>query len=164
VQILAVDEGGQQQGSVVNVMITPPLTDAGTITACGTSATQFINYTLDGVNYSINNPATDSLMGYTMAQQGSAQPVTTFMGFQSTSTANIYLKFDHPLNVPGTYQLDAMNVADYDSNTLIQPFNVVVDVFPQIGGFYEGSFNGSFKDQLNVTHTLSGTFRIRREF
>jgi hypothetical protein len=56
-------------------------------------------------------------------------------------------------------------VQNFNTVTLIQPFNVTITNFPQaIGQFYEGSINGSFKDNLNVTHTLTATFRLMKMF
>jgi hypothetical protein len=65
--------------------------------------------------------------------------------------------------VAGTYPLTNMTVQAFNNLTVVTPFNVTVTTFPQtVGGFYEGSFNGQFTDASNVTHDISGSFRVRR--
>jgi hypothetical protein len=47
--------------------------------------------------------------------------------------------------------------------SLIQPFNVVITSYPlSPGQFWEGTFTGQFKEQNNNTHTITGSFRIRK--
>lgn len=162
-EIIGVDEAAQQQGAAVGVSIVAPQTQAGNITACGTSASQYINYTLDGVNYSLTNLATDSLTMWTMTQ-GTAPYLTSVSGFSMSNNNTISFNFSGAL-APGTYPISNLYVQDLDSNTLTQPFNTVVTSFPlSAGQFYEGSFSGQFRDGLNINHTLSGTYRVRRNW
>ncbi|HEY0041282.1 MAG TPA: carboxypeptidase-like regulatory domain-containing protein, partial [Flavisolibacter sp.] len=56
-EIVGIDETAQQQTTVpVTVPVTSPLTDAGSISACGASATEYINYTLDGASFNLTSP------------------------------------------------------------------------------------------------------------
>lgn len=161
-EILPVDERAQQQGSLTAGNIVAPVTNAGSLSACGTSATQFLNYTLDGTNYSIST--NDSLMAYTQPLQGTTQMITSIMGARATTTGDmIDFNFQHATAAAGTYPISVFNVLNYRNNTLTPPFNVVITNFPQnIGEYYEGSFSGSFVDGSSVSHNVSGSFRIRK--
>jgi hypothetical protein len=163
-QVLGVDETTQQQGNVSTVTVAAPTTDVGTISACGTSSTQFINYTLDGTQYTISE--LDSLTAFTNTQ---TTPFTSYIsGFQmsgSNATNTISFKFDHSGYVTGSYPIVTFSVRNLNNPTPIQPFNVTMTSMPQaVGQFYEGSLNGQVKDASNVTHTISCSFRIRRTF
>ncbi|MGZ3938740.1 MAG: carboxypeptidase-like regulatory domain-containing protein [Flavisolibacter sp.] len=160
-QVLGVDDGGQQQGNPTTLQVTAPTTDVGTVSACGTSSTQSINYSVDGTAYSIS--ALDSLTAFTSGQ--GAQLTSYINGLRIGSNNSIWFKFDHPSAAAGTYPVITLSVQNYTSTTLVQPFNVVITNFPQVAGqFYEGSITGQFKDASNLTHNLTCTFRVRRTF
>lgn len=165
VEIVGVDKGSQQQGNVSSVAVSVPLTDAGSLTACDNSAEQFINYTLDGTDYSItsiNMP--DSLLGYTYVDSAQLTTKTTYL--RAAEYPNVVvLQFQHTSLTNGTYPLLELTVQNYSGVALTPPFNVVITNFPQAAGeFYEGSFSGSFTDRIDKVHTLSGSFRLRRIF
>ncbi|HYO21982.1 MAG TPA: carboxypeptidase-like regulatory domain-containing protein [Flavisolibacter sp.] len=169
VDIVGVDNGTQQQGSTPTaVTVVTPVTDAGNVSACGTSTVQYINYTLDGTNHSITSSvAGDSLVAYTIDSAGANQKTTYVNGFEvGSGTKNISFVFRHGTNTAGVYPVVTLAVQSFQSNVLlVSPFNVTVTAFPQTAGqFYEGSFTGGFKDASNATHTLSGTFKVRRSF
>lgn len=164
VQVLGVDNAAQQQGTVQTVAVTTPTTNAGSLSACGNSSAQYINYTLDGTNYSIATATGDSTIAYTKQVQGTTGYSTII---NATGGANrLAFNFPSPTQAPGTYAIPSgdFRVQNYlQSNTVIPPFNVVITTFPQtIGEFYEGSLSGQFKDASGATHTLSGNFRVRR--
>jgi hypothetical protein len=157
--VIGVDEGAQQQGAPASAPVTVPTTNVGSVSACGTSSAEFINYTLDGTSYGIT-PA-DSLYAFTYSQGGLS---TTYVDGSKIATGDhISFKFDHASNVAGTYALANLTVQTYNNLTLVQPFNVAITGFPQaIGDFYVGNFSGQFKDGSNVTHNISSSFRVRR--
>jgi hypothetical protein len=162
--IVAVDNALQQQSGATSLAVSS-LTNAGTLSACGTSAEQFVDYTLDGVNYRISSTVQqDSLTAFTDSLQSPSK--TTYLNGAQVGGANeITLRFSHAALANGTYALTYLAVQNYQNVTIVSPFNVVVTNFPQAAGqFYEGSFTGSFKDMANATHTLSGTFKMRRVF
>lgn len=159
-QVIAVDNATQQQSAVSTVMLTSPLTNVGSITACGTSSAQYINYTLDGTAYSLTSTANDSMTAYTAGQGGIN---TTYIMGNSNSSSN-YINFSSPAGATGPFPIQQFNVQNFNNVTLIQPFNVTFTQFATtVGSFYEGSFSGSFTDST-ITHTISTTFRVRRSF
>lgn len=157
--IIGVDSLGAQQGSVVTVPVTTPVTYAGNITACGTSTLQYVDYTVDGVPTSISSLTPGDTF---MASDSSGTNHFTYIQGYRSAAVNCSLGF---LNngVPGAYPIAYLYVNQYGAVTLIAPFNVTISIFPPVPGqYFEGSFSGQFKDALNNTHTISCTFRVRR--
>ena len=63
----------------------------------------------------------------------------------------------------GTFPLQYLTVNDYDSVTLVTPFNINITVFGAPGQFIEGNFSGQIREAVNNNlHTISATFRVRR--
>ena len=170
--VVGIDNATQQAGGSTAVTLTTPLTNAGSVSACGTSILQFINYTLDGTTYSV----TSSTPGYMFSgYSDSLQPGiigSTSVKVYSTSNSfdRLIFGFRHQNLAPGTYQLTGLMAQSYNTGggavgvTLLSPSNVVLTTFPQsVGQFYEGSISSTFKDSLNTTHSLTGTFKIMRQ-
>ncbi len=160
--IIGVDETTRQQGTLQTITLIPQITDAGDVTACGISSSEFINYTLDNKDYVISNAANDSFNAYTYAGFG-ALLYTSVLGKHS---ANNFLTFAFTGDgIAGVYPLNMINVIAYNSTILVKPFNVTITSFPQnIGEFYEGNFAGKFNDSLalSVKHDIKCSFRIRK--
>jgi hypothetical protein len=160
VQVLGVDDGAQQQGNSISAPVTAPVTDIGTVSACGTSATQSIDYTVDGVTRHFQ--ATDSTTAYSIDTTGTVGDFTYIL---ISNNINDYLEFEmnSTAPTPGTYALTRLGTQAYMNTTLVKPFNVNLTSYAQsVGQFYEGNFSGQFKDALNATHTITCTFRVRR--
>ncbi len=159
-EIMGVDENAQEQGQPVTVPITGQVTDAGNIIACGTSTAMFVNYKLDGVNYSIATPPDSAFIAHSSVDSISSLTNTFLYGEHS---ADVIINFNFSGNpVPGIYPISSLSVNKYRNVSLVSPFNTTVTSFPQfVGEFYEGSFSGSFKDSLAVLHTIDCSFRIQ---
>jgi hypothetical protein len=156
--VIGVDNQAQQQSPSVTVPITLPVTNTGDIVACGTSTLQFMNYSVDATAFNLS----------------STTPGDTFMGIDSSVGPN------HVVSLSGTRSQAQRLLFTYQSNgsagnftvdylqvnttgaIIIQPFNIVITNHPPLGGYFEGSLSGQFKDAMNVTHSLNGTFRVRR--
>ena len=160
-EVLGVDETAQQQGNTTSLSVTAPVTDFGTVAACGTVSTESIDYTLDGTNYHLG--AGDSTVAYSADSSGTARDFTTIMGARSPNF--IQFEMNTTAQTGGSYQLTKISVQNYFQNTVVQPLNVNLTSFATSAGqFYEGSFTGQFKDGSNVAHNISCTFRVRRTF
>jgi len=167
VTIIGEDKATQQQGSPVTVPVVAPLTNAGSLAACGTSTSQFINYTVDGTSYSINSiTPNDSLVSYTTNAQVGPYPLNTyFNGASIGGTKNFTLMFGHN-PATGTYAAlgNEFRVNGFTNIQVVQPFLVILTSYPAVPGeFFEGSFSGQFQETASGTmHTTSGTFRVRK--
>ncbi|HEX6334564.1 MAG TPA: hypothetical protein VFZ78_10080, partial [Flavisolibacter sp.] len=164
-QVIGVDATANQQGAAVTGTISVPTTNVGNVQACGISSLQYINYTFDGTSYSITNPATDSLMAFTGALQGTTLLQTLISGF--SSGANIAFRFNHPTPAAGTYQMTMLQVNNTmagNSTTPLTPTVVVTNYPAAVGDYYEGTFSGTYVDNQAVTHVISGNFRLRKNW
>jgi hypothetical protein len=163
-KVLPVDEGSGQQGNIISPNITSSVLNMGNLSACGSSAAQYLNYTLDGTNYTIAVNPSDSMTAFTTPLQGTTQFTTSINGFNPPSN-NFSFYLTHPAMTAGTYALSSLNVQNFNNVTLVQPFNVTFTTFPQnAGDFYEGNLTGQFRDGQNVLHNVSSNFRVRKTF
>jgi len=160
--IIGVDNGGQQQSSIINVAVGTPTTNAGTISACGNSSQQYINYTVDGTSYSIPN---DSLAIYGYQFAWSPEPfMARIYGYNNPNNQTIFFSFVNN-GTPGSFPLDIYSIVNYNAIREEAPFNVTITSYPAIpGDFYEGQFTGQFRDSSDLIHlhTVNCSFRARR--
>jgi hypothetical protein len=142
-------------------MLTKNVNDVGDVNACGTSSAQYINYTLDGNDYTISSSVNDSLVAYAYSDTTNSYGTSFVRGYHSAANL-INFGFSGEA-IAGIYPIISLNVVDYSNTILITPFNVNITTFPQIAGeFYEGNFSGSFKDTTAITHTINCWFRIKK--
>lgn len=163
--ITGVDEDAQQQGQETSVTVTAPVTNVGNIIACGTSSVQYINYTIDGINYNITKTINDSSfygrMSFNFTQIGGYNP--------NVLASYRYIDFSTVGTSVGTYPLASLALSVKDSpyihyTSLVQPFNITFTKFPLTDGeFCEGNFSGQFISiDSSTTHSISASFRMRR--
>jgi len=159
VTIVGVDIAAQAQSSATTFTLSGPSIQVGNIMACGNSTVQFLNYTLDGVNKVLPG---DSLRAYTVNFN------TFFQTRIDHHNGAFMFLFNSNQMQAGPYEMDILSFLHIDngvmnSSQLLRPFPMNVTSFPTIvGGFYEGSFSGQFRDQGNTLHTVSGSYRVRR--
>jgi hypothetical protein len=165
-QLIGVDNDAQQQSQTTDIKIEIPETHAGSILTCNNTSAQYINYTLDGKDYSITSSANDSLFGYTYSWPGSS--FRTVIQGAKNATDYIYFESSHD-NSAGTFPLIRFGAQDFRDSTivLLQPSTITFTNNPQIPGeFYEGSLTVKFTDQLvtgSATHNVNCSFRVRRQ-
>jgi hypothetical protein len=169
-QILGTDATNHQQGNLQTINIVTPQTNVPPISVCGTSSVQYINYALDGgppVNISSTVPS-DSLEMYSYPIGGQ---LTFLSGHKNLPSGlpngqDIYFTSTSPTAAIGTYPLNQITVNSIQGNTVGLAMNVTYTSFPTVvGGFYEGTFSGSFASgSPAVSHTLTGQFKLRKNF
>ena len=163
VEVLGVDDGALQQGTVQTFPVVLPETNTGNISACGTSTATFINYTLDGTTYSLAN--IDSIVGGPDSLMLNSTPVmgTQIAGDDFANGKSIQFQFTGV--GAGVHPMAQLSVQSFKNVSLVQPFNVTLTAFAQnTGSFYEGSFTGQFKDAQSLTHNISASFKVRRRW
>ncbi|HET9433901.1 MAG TPA: hypothetical protein VFO37_09110, partial [Chitinophagaceae bacterium] len=162
IEVLAIDNTSQQQSNTWTGSSSSGTVNTGILTACGTSSLSYIDYVIDGSNYSLStaNPGDSiSTYGYT----GSTQTSTYVLGFR-ISQLDMYINFHTNNAGVGTFPLTYLNVNQYDTlTTLVAPFNVTFTTYGAPGEFIEGSFSGQLREiSTNNLHNVSANFRVRR--
>ena len=162
VEVVAVDNvANQQSSSPWTGSASTGTINTGTISACGTSSVSFINYSVDGSNYALNTATPgDSISTYSAG--GTNQNMTSVFGFR-ISQPNLNISFFTQGAAVGTFPLQYLTVNQYDSVSLVTPFNINITTYGAPGQFIEGNFTGQVREIINNNlHTVSATFRVRR--
>ena len=162
VEVVAVDNIGNEQSSIWSGTTSSGTVSTGTLSACGTSSVSFFNYNLDGTNYSLSTATADSF--FVSTGNATSQPATLIMAFKKNQP-NINIDFYTQGGAAGTFPVMFMTANQYgdSSITLVTPFNVTFTSYGVVGQFIEGSFTGQFREILNNNlHNVSATFRVRR--
>ena len=162
VEVVAVDNVANQQSSNAWTGSSSTGTiNTGPVSACGTSTVSFINYSLDGSNYSITSSTPgDSIRTFTSG--GTNQNFLSVSGFK-VGQPNLNISFFTQGAAVGTFPLQYLTVNQYDSVSLVTPFNINITSYGAVGQFIEGNFTGQIREILtNNLHNVSATFRVRR--
>lgn len=166
VQIVGIDNGTQQQSSTTSVTWAAPTVSAGNIIACGVSATQFITYAVDGgISHTLSSAVpSDSLMCYQTQVSGTTQ-MQVAINCSNVSSNYCYFTFNPTAMAPGTYPIVSVGVDNYAGNNTVLSgsTSTVTNYASVVGDFFQGSFTCNFSS-LSVTHTVSGTYKVRRNF
>ena len=149
---------GQQNSSIVTLSAGP--NNVGSIAACGTSFTQFINFTLSGTSYSLLGPA-DSLFAYFNPQGGR----TNIGGysFNSGTISGKRIDFTFAGDGVGNKTLTSLFVSTPTGTGNLQQNVITASIteYGSAGGFITGSFSGNISDSFGVK-TIQCTFKVKR--
>lgn len=159
--VIAVDNNAMLQSATMQYPFSNEL-NTGPINVCGLSTNQYINFTLDGTNYvASSSSATAAFNAYTPNWGGS--PFTLISG--GDNIAGAYLSLKIRANSTGIFTVppvDSIRVNNYWSLNL-DGASATISTFPPVGQYYEGSFDVPFVDG-GVNHTLTGTYRVKRDY
>jgi hypothetical protein len=154
------DIGSNQQSASSTFNVTSGTVNAGQVSACGTTISNYINYTIDATQTVLTHPQ-DSLRITTF----STQQVTTIEG-STRSQPYDYISFSFPGSAPGTYELQSL-YAVRNSTTLIKSgaINVNITEFGTGSGSYiAGNFTGNMRDSMSTAlHPITCNFRVKRQ-
>jgi hypothetical protein len=160
-EVYGVDNAGAQQGSTISFPVTIPVTNTGNISACGTSTVEFINYEIDGTNYSLNSLSADTLYAQYQNIGGPLPYYLWFGGVRTPDIINMNFRADP---AAGNYPLLGINTNTYQRTRMESPIIINLTNFPAAGDYFEGSFAGQFRDSADLIplHTINCSFRIKR--
>jgi hypothetical protein len=161
VSVTATDNTNQQQGNTSTVNVVNGIANTGQLTACGISTSQFINYTLDGANFSISSVnAGASFAAY--VNPGAVK--TSIYGYDQANSA--YINLTVAGNAVGTFPVtnDSLTINNYYTAIPQAAASTTFTVFAPVGQYLEGSFNIPFTDATTgpTVHSCAGTFRVKR--
>jgi hypothetical protein len=162
VEVVAVDNvANQQSSSPWTGSASTGTINTGVISACGTSSVSFINYSVDGSNYALNTATPgDSISTYSAS--GTNQNTTAVFGFRA-GQPNMKISFYTQGAAVGTFPIQHLSVNQFDSVSIVTPFNINITTYGAPGQFIEGNFTGQIREMVNNNlHNVSATFRVRR--
>ena len=138
----------------------------GTIIACNISTLQFLNYSINGTNYSYTAPA-DSLFQYAKPQNTPPSILINAYNFLSNNTqSSANLIFVQPgIAVNSLQNLLSFNCPQLNAtSTIVSPISIKITAYGSIGGFMAGNFNGTFRGPApgNISYVVTCSFRVRR--
>jgi hypothetical protein len=162
VDIVAADHATQQQSTTANVAVTGSTANAGTLSACGVSTNQYINYTVDGTNYLISSVnAGTSFFASSTPAVGSL-----ISGYLQTGGTTSSFSFATPGTTLGTFGIvnDSLSINTYYGAMREPSASVTFTAFGPTGQFLEGNFNIPFTHSSTgaTVHTCTGNFRVKR--
>ncbi|WP_315822541.1 hypothetical protein [Paraflavitalea speifideaquila] len=153
------DIGSSQAGPGTTISVSSGNVPAGQLAACGTSLTEVINYTLNGISYNYNGLA-DSLSAIRYDQNQE----TDISGSRPNGNANIRFSFTGaaPTGSKPMYYLTVWNNGKYYIMAGSPSVNVTEFGAP-VNGFIAGNFRGNVKDSATAAQfPIYCTFRVRR--
>ena len=166
--VLGVDYSTLQQSAPVSSSGTTGTINTGTLQACGTSSTQFVEYLVDGTPVSFAAPP-DNISSIDSSATGVFNNKTSVYSSRgSGGGTNIFSSFTFRNNIVPATGLPLNNISVFGGNGLssqqvitASPTINVTTFGPALTGFIEGNFN----IQMNFSGTTKNvicTFRVRR--
>ena len=160
--LVAVDDAGGMESSVLQVEVGAGTHDLGTISTCDPANSQFVSYNINGTNYLLQAPA-DSLV-----QALSVQADKTIINCYS-GTNKVKPTFSFTFNgaaKPGQYPVSALNITQ-DKLAFAPSGNIAVEItnYGMPGGFITGKCIGRVKSpSFNQPLPFSFNFKVLRQF
>ncbi|MCS3795221.1 carboxypeptidase-like regulatory domain-containing protein [Niastella sp. OAS944] len=155
--VQAYDLGGNQSGTASSLQINSATVNAGSLSACGTTLTEFLNYTLNSVSKSYIVPA-DSVFS---SKNGSSYTIYAFRK-GSGSGDQVYLNFS--ATATGSVPLGSIYIAE--SNKYWFPQSSITLNLTEFtagsGGYMAGNFTGTLTDSI-ATAPVSMSFRVKKQ-
>lgn len=157
-EYVVVDLDNNMQSNPVNATITTGENDLGTINTCAVASNEFINYTIDGINYSVTNA--DSL--YTFLRTD----ITYINGSVTSNNSNLGFNFDGGTTVGSNHKLTYLNTnkPNQFGTDIFNPAIIlnITEYGAELTGFIAGSFSGVISNPNGQSITINCSFRVRR--
>lgn len=161
VQLLAEDIDALQAGTQQTLNLVPGNNAAGTLSACGTSIDEFINYTIDGANNSFVYPA-DSITHF-VSMQG-IPPISYISGGSNSgsSTGSVSFAFTQGgIVAGGTQTLISFYDRQLTDSVQVSGTPVVnITEYGNVGEYIAGNFVCTLSG--GTTYAITCNFRVRR--
>ncbi len=166
VTLLAEDNLALQAGIPQNLTLTPGTVSAGTLSACGTTIDEFINYSVNGTPYSLISPADQLTQSVNTQFTPIQMTINGFTGNGGTVTEGVNISFDQTGIAAGSSQnlLYFYTRQINDSSNLSAPALVNITEYGAVGQFVAGNFSCTLvgAPPANVNYNVTCDFRVRR--
>lgn len=156
------DIATNQESSVLNYTLQSGANNIGNLMACGTTTNEFVNYSVNGINYSVTLP-TDTIHVY-----GSNTSAIIIEAGQVAAVNSISLSFDAVgIGVNSSQALTFLGTRpQMNIPTIPNPIMVHITEYGAIGQFIAGNLSGTITESLppNTSYNVTCSFRVRRTF
>ncbi len=158
-EVIGYDLDNLTESAVQNFAINSGVVNLADLTAC-TTLSEFIQYTLDGQLTIMADPSgwciQDSFpsTGYLTSISADASQKFINIGFYSPAIQTGVFPVTQ-LSVSGNFDVD---IQQSNLNTTVTGAAI------NAGDFIIGTFDGTFQDFLGGSHTLSGSYRVKRDW
>lgn len=135
--------------------------DLGDMQVCSTLS-EYIQYNLDGQNFTLIDPNGGI---YPDSSGGGNNTQVALSKFDSLSTNGIYLTFGNNNNQTGTFSMQSFFVNGFETFPA-QAANVttILTDTGNVGDLIIGTFSGTFVDTNGGSHTITGSYRVIRDW
>jgi len=154
--IIGFDLQNQKQSAPDTISVPPNAAVVGDLAVCD-SLGEYIIFSLDYNDYVIAVP-----VGGVKDNGGTR----TFLNGYSTVQQDVGISMEFANDgQPGTFSLTNLYVNTLTWNSGVSGVNIeVVEPGYAVGDPIIGTFDGTFVDQLGVTHTISGKYQVKRDY
>jgi hypothetical protein len=158
VMFIAEDVTALQQSTGMAYTLTTGTNAIGTLTACGVSTQEYVNYTVNGTPYSFTSPA-DSIY---MTGQGTIGNLFIYAFRSNNDFVNMQID-RNGIAVGSVQQLIAFSSNQTQpTTTIVSPVSVNITEYGAVGEFIAGNFTGQIGPPPNLNVVCN--FRVRRTF
>ena len=165
VTFIAEDKTGQKASAAMPFTINAGDNAIGTLAACALNTNEFINYKVNGTNYSYSAP-TDSLFQYAKPQNTPPTTIVTAASRDSLNAKHVALGIIQTgISLNSTQSLRSFECPQIDIYaTIANPITVKITEYGIVGQFMAGNFTGTFTGPApgNIQYNVTCIFRIRR--
>jgi hypothetical protein len=151
-----------QEGTPVNFTLATGPNNIGNLVACGTSVTEFVNYSINGSPTSIIPPVGIIHQGPDTFNINSMQ-ISAFDN--NTSSVNMGINTQN-ISTGSTQALGYFTTSQIGQTTIPVPILVNITEYGSIGQFISGNFIGSVTGTAppNNSYTITCNFRVKRNY
>ena len=168
VTFIGEDRNSMQQSSPLIYTLNNGINAVGNLQACGVSTQQFINYTINGVSYSITAP-TDSIFSFVNLQTIQSR-IEVHGNAIVPGNPNSYRNISFYFTQSGIASGSTQNLVGYytsdisDSTIITSPIPVNITEYGIVGEYISGNYSGTIFGgaPTNTPYVISGSFRVRR--
>jgi hypothetical protein len=177
IELFAIDLANSQQSPTITRQLTAGINSLGTINACGISSAQFMSYTINGINYYIDDNTYNSFSSTVMltpwgnlnelwvdASTGLVSPPLQF-SFQANTIS--ISQPSHRLYSCRSYQFGIQSMPTTPVEHVVtfpNPVLVYITEFGNPGEYISGHFSGIGLDDdpPHAAYNFSCSFRVKR--
>jgi hypothetical protein len=167
-KFIAVDDAGVQRTNALSFTLASGNNSIGVLNTCGAVSPEFIHYTIDGINYTINPPA-DTMIQYFLPRTSTPAMQIFSINRQGAIPDSVNIYFSQPGIASGSsqalfgfYSTNLINPTGGIS--IANPIPVNITEFGAIGEFIAGNFTGNLTGPVpaNLPYHITCSFRVRR--